>query len=317
MFYVYEFCNKENGKKYIGKTNDIDKRKYQHAYLSLQSKNVKLFHRAIAKYGIDCFSFSILFSNDDEIIVLEKEKFFIELYKTNVSKYGKDAGYNLTDGGEGVSGLKMSEASKLKMSERKMKFSDPDITNILNDYKTGEHTTTSLSVKYNCSPPTISNVINNKTTYKIDYDFSIFDSIKNDNKHPSGENNQYSSFTNEQVISILNEYKSGGISTRKLAIKYNCHATTIENMINGKCYPDLDYDRTILQNVKIDNYANKSKNNCGEQNVSSKLSEKDILTIKKLCADGMQVKEVAKLFGIHKQTVGKIKNNQTWKHLSK
>lgn len=30
MFYVYQILNKKNGKKYIGQTDDKERRKYQH-----------------------------------------------------------------------------------------------------------------------------------------------------------------------------------------------------------------------------------------------------------------------------------------------
>ena len=39
----------------------------------------------------------------------ELEKYYIALYKTNINRYGKEYGYNLTDGGDGVSGIKYSE----------------------------------------------------------------------------------------------------------------------------------------------------------------------------------------------------------------
>lgn len=39
----------------------------------------------------------------------ELEKYYIALYKTNINRYGNEYGYNLTDGGDGVSGIKYSE----------------------------------------------------------------------------------------------------------------------------------------------------------------------------------------------------------------
>lgn len=47
------------------------------------------------------------------------EVLLIALFETNVYRYGPDAGYNCTDGGEGSSGYQMSEETKKKLSEAK------------------------------------------------------------------------------------------------------------------------------------------------------------------------------------------------------
>ena len=55
---IYRFKNKLNGKSYIGQTYDINTRYYSHIhrYKYRDSK----FYRAIRKYGLDNFEFSIL-----------------------------------------------------------------------------------------------------------------------------------------------------------------------------------------------------------------------------------------------------------------
>lgn len=122
---VYCFINTINNKIYIGKVirHDFNERFNEHR--SHANSNCVYFYRAIDKYGWEAFDKYIIFqteslSNSPENkqylndIILEKEKYYIKLYKTNDPKYG----YNLTEGGDGIVGFKFSEEVKKKMSEK-------------------------------------------------------------------------------------------------------------------------------------------------------------------------------------------------------
>lgn len=117
--YIYKATNKINGKSYIGKTINFDRRKHQH----LTGKGgTCAFKNAINKYGGDCFCFEIiLFIEMDDIKLLNKklsemEVFYIKQYNTFKN------GYNATLGGEGTSGYHYSEEEKKKQSERRKKY---------------------------------------------------------------------------------------------------------------------------------------------------------------------------------------------------
>lgn len=100
---IYKWTNKINNKCYIGKTVNEEQRKYQH----LHDRRCKsLFHQAIDKYGINNFDYEILFetkSSDENrlnYILNSMEQFYIRRYKSNSQNFG----YNLTKGGDGISG---------------------------------------------------------------------------------------------------------------------------------------------------------------------------------------------------------------------
>jgi hypothetical protein len=106
-----------NGKKYYGLTIDLDKRKYRHkCHVKKGTKNK--FYNAIRKYGWDSIEWLIIeeYKSKDKIelsfILNEREIYWIEKDKTYLSKYG----YNMTNGGDGVLGLKWNEDSKKKLS---------------------------------------------------------------------------------------------------------------------------------------------------------------------------------------------------------
>ena len=113
---IYCHINKINGKRYIGKTNNISARWGNEggAYLYGRGKNT-IFANAIKKYGWDNFEHIILEDGLTDAEASEREKYYIELYKTNIAKYGNSFGYNMTDGGEGATGRVISDETREKL----------------------------------------------------------------------------------------------------------------------------------------------------------------------------------------------------------
>lgn len=109
---IYKAENKINGKVYIGKTiYSLNDRKQDHIRRSKRNNTNIIFQRAIKKYGADNFEWSILCETNIESKLNVLEKFYIAAYK-------KITGiYNMTEGGEGLSGMSFSESHKHKISE--------------------------------------------------------------------------------------------------------------------------------------------------------------------------------------------------------
>ena len=111
IIYIYE--NKINNKCYVGKTIYPDARKRQHLYDSFTEKSPRynnLFHKAIRKYGINNFSYTILESNISEDLLDSREVYWIN-EKRSYYIYGK--GYNMTQGGEGFSSITTELVSEI------------------------------------------------------------------------------------------------------------------------------------------------------------------------------------------------------------
>lgn len=116
MWYVYLITNKVNGKRYVGKADDIAKRWLSHVR---GSNGDTLVTRAIRKYGKEQFEVTMLGAPyEQESASLEAEVRWIAELRTNVVRHGVDAGYNQTDGGEGSSGYRWSEEQKQRQRER-------------------------------------------------------------------------------------------------------------------------------------------------------------------------------------------------------
>ena len=101
MAHIYLITNQVNSKKYVGKTtksNPYDRWREHKNTANLNNKQAKSMPilRAIRKYGVENFTFTIIEECPDET-VNERERHFIQEYNT-CSRYG----YNITLGGEGI-----------------------------------------------------------------------------------------------------------------------------------------------------------------------------------------------------------------------
>lgn len=101
-----------NGKAYVGITSQEPSKRWKNGsgYVR-KDKHQILFENAIKKYGWDSFQHIIVASNlsFDEACKMEIEE--IKFYKE------RNMSYNITDGGEGFKGFKMSDESKQKLRE--------------------------------------------------------------------------------------------------------------------------------------------------------------------------------------------------------
>lgn len=97
---IYCHCNTINQKVYIGQTYREKQRKIEH--LSHSKVKNSHFYNAIANYGYDSFSYSVLCRISSKsiqnlkVVLNSLERFFIKKYKSNNPNFG----YNNTIGGD-------------------------------------------------------------------------------------------------------------------------------------------------------------------------------------------------------------------------
>lgn len=107
---IYKFTNKINGKIYVGQTKEtLQERVRRHK----KDKSPTKFLNALRFYGIQNFNIEKIDDANSIEELNNKEIFWIKKLKT----FGKN-GYNLTKGGKGTSGYKVSIKTKQKISKK-------------------------------------------------------------------------------------------------------------------------------------------------------------------------------------------------------
>lgn len=187
VYYIYLYQNKINNKIYIGKTCNLAKRATHHKLVAKYGKekyknSYSYFQKAINKYGIDNFSYDVIEQFDVEQEALEAEKFWIQYFRS----WEHTMGYNITMGGDGVSGFKHSKETKEHLSEimigRKRtlqsielmvsqtkgelssnsKITEIQAKEIIEKWATGNYTCKKLGIEYNLSPQQIHKIATGK-----------------------------------------------------------------------------------------------------------------------------------------------------------
>lgn len=128
---IYAFKNKINGKMYVGQTQrTFGTRTKQHL-----NRSDTYFDKALAKYGLDNFSYEIIDRGSTLEELNEKERYWIVEYDCLWPN-----GYNLTTGGDGVKGYQHTDENKIKMSEAKK----GKVTGESNSFYGKKHTTEAI-----------------------------------------------------------------------------------------------------------------------------------------------------------------------------
>ena len=101
-FYIYKYTNLINNKKYIGQTNNFERRIKEHKSCSFNPKSVNYddkIHQAIRKYGYENFKIEIIevINNAENYdLVNERESFWIKQEQSLLTQWG----YNVLEGGK-------------------------------------------------------------------------------------------------------------------------------------------------------------------------------------------------------------------------
>lgn len=250
---VYCIQNNKNLKMYIGWSSNVEKRWASERKFAFQ-KN-KRDHRSIlsnafrscgaknAKEVKRYFTFIVLEEFDNLEDSLEAEKFWIEFFRTNVRKYGDDAGYNILEGGGcGILGYKFTDEQKQKLSDLSLKgennpsskLKQQDVDNIRKEYAAGSMSLGKLSIKYDLSKSNISMIIKNQSWFDNEYipdleKIKLFSKLNNSKYKLNYE-------LAEQIRIDFKQIECDYGAKVKLAKKYNLTDTMIGNIVKNKCW---------------------------------------------------------------------------------
>ena len=92
---IYKATNKVNGRIYIGKTRDLNRRIIEHKRHAKKDKSP--FHDDVLRYGLDSFQIDIIEQADPE----DLDSLEVRYIKEYREKLGEDCLYNICKGGRG------------------------------------------------------------------------------------------------------------------------------------------------------------------------------------------------------------------------
>lgn len=143
MWKIYKITNIINQKSYIGQTcQTVEERWRKH--LSDAPKLNTPFSNAIEKYGWDNFTKEVIDTATTKEEADKKEKYWINHYQTCIQEFGKEAGYNITPGGEGV--IRITQEEEKQMCDLWSK--GYNITQISDKVKRDRHAVSRILKKY-------------------------------------------------------------------------------------------------------------------------------------------------------------------------
>lgn len=217
----------ENGKWYVGRTNDFNRRKSEHLS-DYRNPSVSDYesekYRAMRKYE---FEFVILEEVKEENLLSEREKYWIK------HKDSLENGYNMSEGGESYN-LKGEYHSQAKLTKLEVE----EIRDLLRNTKIPYE---EIANKYNVSKATISN-INTGSRWNdesITYPLRVADFANR------GEKNHNAKFTDQEVVEIRKLYKDYSITQLSEMFKHKASASAIKHICDGSSYKHLPiYSKT-------------------------------------------------------------------------
>ena len=240
-FFIYTIQNKINNKIYIGKSNNPEVRWGVHKKVAKGGKekypnDFFAIHGALAKYGIDNFSFTIIQRFDDEKECLKAEVFWIEYFRS----CDRNIGYNLSPGGDGASPnadtlRKMSEAQQGEKSIKAI-LTESLAIEIFEKYANGDYTQYKLADEYGVSVQTINDLLRHKTWPHL----SKLYQHKAKTYSKRGELAGNSKLTENNVVEAIKLYNTGNYTYNEIAIMFGVKLHTIGAIIRGTNWKHID-----------------------------------------------------------------------------
>ena len=269
-----------NEKVYIGQTKKtLEQRKNQHfRYLNKKKPSNRnyVLYRAFEKYGFNNTKWEIIDNAENEKELNEKEKYWINYYKSYV-KFAETNGYNLTLGGDSV--------------ERFTVLNDKDLYNCGLEIKQGKPKKYIME-KYNLSKSNYRDISKGlKWSYytkiaPVDYNIEEY-------------NTTITKFQVDKVIELFKKYGDCKIIAKELGICKNL----VTNIVMGRSWSKYT---GILDETTFYRKYNKTETKYKE----------DIPKMIQLRKEGKTTKEISNILDINISTVQGILSGKTLSHIT-
>lgn len=289
MIGIYCWTNKQNNKKYIGKSIDILRRKTQH--IASAGKYTTEFSKALYQYGLNNFEFEVL----EETTIEElnrKETYYIKKYNTH---YINGSGYNMNYGGDESLEGENNPNSKLKNEEvlevRNRIFINKEYPKeVYSDYED--------KIGYD----RFWSAFHGNTFKNVDTSM-----IYNLEKNTSGSKNGRTKLTEKDVLLIRNKIHIEKEDTFIVFEDYKelISFSAFKKMLRGETWKNVD--TSMIKPITTKR----------EGRPKAKLTQEDIINIRYQYEN--HIKTISELYldyyFVSNTTIKRVINYETWKHI--
>ncbi len=220
MIGIYKITKKDNGKSYIGQSNDIERRFQEHC-----TKKDLYIDLEIQKYGADNFSFEVLEECELEELD-EKEQYWISYYNTY-----EGFGYNQSPGGGNSRGEKNGRT----------KLTNKDVEYIRECYDRHERRRAVYEkFKDKITFSAFASIWDGSTWKNIKPEVYTEENKEYYMKHATdGSQSEMAVFTPEEVINVRKRYVKEDARSIYQDYQDRCSYNTIQQILWGRTYKDL------------------------------------------------------------------------------
>ena len=246
MYLVYKITNVQNKKVYIGITgHSFEHRWKQHLSDTAAKRNDFVFHKALAKYGVDSFITEVVFTDLTKEEACEKER---ELIKQYDSFYLNGHGYNMTYGGECNDHLRGGNAPVALFTDEQADLIKKQLKNTEMSF---EEILTFIGFKNPSSTSALRSVsaINEGKNYRTDnYTYPVRQNPRAVmGKNRTCDKNPGAKLTNEQALNLISDLANTHLSQAELAQKYNISQNAVNVINRCKTWKEL---HTFKRNIR-------------------------------------------------------------------
>lgn len=273
--YVIE--NKITGRVYVGWSDNADRRWEVHKRVARGGpekypNDFSYVHRAIRKRGAENFTFTVF-----DILVSEDEAKQGEVFWIAEMKRLGIPLYNLTDGGDGSSGRKLTEEQKAKISARQAARFLVEDSPFLGKHHTEE-------------------------TKKI-LSENMKQSFQDNPEEWLQIHTGYCKLTKEQCVAIQKQFLEEPVRMKDLAAQYGVGVVAIHDVLHG-VYLTLGED-SIITEEKLQQIIDERRQEINDKTFKI-LSDKQELDIVEAYGKGELARDIAKRYDVSTQTISKV-----------
>lgn len=132
-----------------------------------------------------------------------------------------------------------------------------------------------------------------------------------------GEKHGSAKLTEQDVLTIRKRYKIEDISFSQLAERYNVRQEQIHCVVTGKSWSHIPEDISTPLEIKEKASIFRKEHYKGEKNGASKLTEKEVNSIRGLYKKGgITVQQLSEKFNVCTSTIHAVISNKLWSHLN-